>query len=124
MQKNILVIEDETDMRDAIAAALKKNGFHVVTAENGKEGVEKAIEFEPDLILLDLLMPIMDGQETLKLIRQHPMGEKTKVIILTAMDDVTNLGNAYETGVSGYIIKSEASLEEIINKVKATLEEA
>ena len=62
MRKSILLIEDEADMRDAIATALSNADFHVITAENGQDGLEKAIEHEPDLIMLDLLMPIMDGQ--------------------------------------------------------------
>lgn len=118
MPKTILIIEDEHDMREAIATALKNNGFHTITAENGEEGVEKALEIEPDLILLDLLMPVMDGQAVLKALREQPWGETAKVIILTAMDDIKNVGEAYEANVAGYITKSESSLAEIVMKVK------
>lgn len=118
MRKSILVIEDEADMRDAIATALDKAEFHVITAENGEVGYQEAIAHEPDLILLDLMMPVMDGQETLAKLRQHPWGRDAKVVILTAMDDVMNVGTAYEQGISGYITKSTVSLAEIVNQVR------
>jgi two-component system alkaline phosphatase synthesis response regulator PhoP len=121
MRKSILVIEDEVDMREAITTALENAEYHVITAENGQEGLEKALEHEPDLILLDLLMPVMGGQEVLKRLHEHPYGETAKVIILTAMDDITNVGEAYEAGISGYITKSETSLSELVTQVKETL---
>ena len=118
MPKTILIIEDEYDMREAIATALRNAGFHVITAENGQTGVDKALEIEPDLILLDLLMPVMDGQTALKVLRTHPWGETAKVVILTAMDDIKNVGEAYEANIVGYITKSETSLAELVEQVK------
>lgn len=123
MRKSILVIEDEVDMREAIETALKNADFHVTTAENGKEGLDKALELEPDLILLDLLMPVMGGQEVLKQLREHEYGATAKIIILTAMDDVVNVGGAYDAGISGYVIKSETSLSDLVMKVRETLQE-
>lgn len=122
MRKSILVVEDESDMREAIETALKNADFHVITAENGQDGLEKALEYEPDLILLDLLMPVMGGQEVLKKLRETPFGQTVKIIILTAMDDISNVGTAYEGGISGYITKSETSLHDLVLQVKATLE--
>jgi len=121
MRKSILVVEDEIDMREAIETALKNADFHVLTAENGEQGLALALEHEPDLILLDLLMPVMGGQEVLKKLREHPYGERAKVIVLTAMDDIANVGAAYEANISGYITKSETSLRDLVTKVNATL---
>ena len=121
MRKSILVVEDEIDMREAIETALKNADFHVLTAENGEEGLALALEHEPDLILLDLLMPVMGGQEVLKKLREHPYGERAKVIVLTAMDDIANVGAAYEANISGYITKSETSLHDLVSQVQATL---
>jgi len=123
MKKIILVVEDETDMREAIASALQNNGFHVITAENGQEAIEKAEQFEPELILLDLLMPVMDGHTALKNIRETDWGKDLKVMVLTAMDDVTNLGTAYEAGILDYITKSEISLADLVTKVKKAVGE-
>jgi two-component system chemotaxis response regulator CheY len=121
MRKSILVIEDEADMREAIETALQNADFHVITAENGQEGIDKALQHEPDLILLDLLMPVMGGQEVLKKLREHPYGQRAKIIVLTAMDDIANVGAAYEANISGYIIKTETSLHDLVNKVQTAL---
>lgn len=121
MRKSILVIEDEADMREAIETALQNADFHVITAENGQEGIDKALQHEPDLILLDLLMPVMGGQEVLKKLREYPYGQRARIIVLTAMDDIANVGAAYEANIAGYIIKTETSLHDLVNKVQTTL---
>lgn len=121
MQKKVLVVEDEIDIREAMAEAIAEAGFEVSTAENGAVGLEKALAEKPDLILLDLIMPIMDGHQTLKKIREDAWGRNAKVIILTAMDDVTNVASAYEDSISDYIIKAHSSLDEIVKKVRMEL---
>ena len=105
-------------MRDAIAAALEQEKFIVDTAENGVVGLELARSEAPDLILLDLLMPIMDGHEFLTKLRQDPRNVDTKVMVLTAMDDVVNIGTAYEKDIAGYITKSTTSLDELLRQVR------
>lgn len=121
MQKNILIIEDETDLRDAIAEAIRDAGFLVSTAENGEIGLKMALEQKPDLILLDIMMPVMDGHETLKKLRLDSWGKNVKVIILTAMDDVTNVASAHEGDIDDYIIKAHTSLDEILRQVRSAL---
>ncbi|MCA9359069.1 response regulator [Candidatus Kaiserbacteria bacterium] len=118
MDKRILVIEDEPDIREAIAEALTQAGFTTFTAENGQAGLQTALAEKPDLILLDIIMPIMDGHQTLTKLRQDPWGQNAKVIMLTSMDDVQNIGAAHEGKIAGYIIKAHASLDEIVNKVR------
>jgi len=87
MNKKILIVEDEPDIREAMAEAIADAGFITLTAENGAVGYETAIKEEPDLILLDIVMPIMDGHTTLKKLRQHPWGQHAKVVMLTSMDE-------------------------------------
>ncbi len=118
MQKNILIIEDEIDIREAMTEAIQDAGFSVTTANNGEAGLKLALEQKPDLILLDLIMPIMGGQETLKKLRLDPWGRNVKVIILTAMDDVTNVASAHEGTIEEYIIKTHTSLDEIVRQVR------
>ncbi len=118
MDKKILIVEDERDMREAMSDALKKEGYEVFEAENGRDGLQLAIKHEPDLILLDLLMPVMGGQEMLKQLRLYAWGRQAKVIILSAMDDVENIGHGFEKGIVDYIIKSNISLSELSLKVK------
>ena len=118
MEKSILIIEDEADIREAMAEAVAQGGFSVSTAINGSLGLEKALADHPDLILLDIVMPVMDGHETLEKLRQDPWGRTAKVIMLTSMDDVENIGTAHEGRITDYIIKSHSSLDEILAKVK------
>ncbi|MCD5381661.1 MAG: response regulator transcription factor [Candidatus Pacebacteria bacterium] len=121
MDKRILIIEDEPDIREAMAEAVEQAGFQVSTAENGQVGFAKAIEEKPDLILLDIIMPIMDGHETLRKLRQDPWGQSARVIMLTSMDDVQNIGSAHENKITDYIIKAHSSLDEIVAKVRMAI---
>ncbi len=118
MDKKVLIIEDEPDIREAIAEAIEEAGFQVSTAENGLEGLKKAIAEKPDLILLDVIMPVMTGHEALQKLRQDPWGRSAKVVMLTSMDDVNNIGSAHEEKITDYLIKAHSSLEEIVNKVR------
>ncbi len=118
MKKRILLIEDETDIREAMAEAIEEAGFEVVQAGDGAQGLQIAKNEKPDLILLDLIMPVMDGKETLKKLRQDEWGRNAKVIILTAMDDTVNVAVTHEHNIEDYIIKAHASLDEIVNKVR------
>ena len=121
MNKSILVVEDEPDIREAMAAAIKKAGYQVYTAENGEIGLTMALANKPDLILMDLVMPVMDGHEALQKLRQDPWGKNAKVVVLSAMDDVVNVASAHEGGITDYLIKSNASLDELLNKIRIAL---
>jgi len=118
MDKKILIIEDEPDIREAMAEAIADAGFTVLTAENGQVGFDTAIAEKPDVILLDIVMPVLDGHATLKKLRQDPWGQHVKVIMLTSMDDVHNVGTAHEQNITDYLIKPHSSLAEIVNKVR------
>lgn len=119
--KKILVVEDETDIREAMAEAITDAGFTVLTAENGQAGLQIALQEHPDLILLDLMMPVLNGHETLKKLRNDAWGKNVKVIILTAMDDVTNIASAHQDPIEDYIIKAHTSLDELVKKVRLTV---
>jgi len=118
MEKRILIVEDETDIREAMAEAVTQAGFIVSTAPNGAVGLQQALAEHPDLILLDIVMPIMDGHTFLDKLRNDPWGKYAKVIMLTSMDDVRNIANAHEESIADYIIKAHSSLEEIVQKVR------
>ena len=91
MEKHILIVEDEQDIREAMHEALTEAGFNVSTSSNGAIGLADAIEKKPDLILLDIVMPEMDGHEVLKKLREDPWGKSVKVIMLTSMDSTKNI---------------------------------
>lgn len=118
MDKKILIVEDEADIREAMAEAVAEAGFTVVTAVDGAVGLEKALAEQPDIILLDIVMPVLDGHGMLKKLRQDPWGQHAKVIMLTSMDDVQNVGIAHEHKITDYLIKPHSSLAEIVNKIR------
>lgn len=118
MEKHVLIIEDEPDIREAMAEAVAEAGFKVSTADNGSTGLTTALSEKPDLILLDIMMPIMDGHQTLEKLRQDPWGQTVKVLMLTSMDDTKNIAHAYEGSIEDYIIKGHSSLDEIVAKVR------
>lgn len=117
-KKHVVIIEDEPDIREALAEAISDAGYAVDTASNGKDGLALALREQPDLILLDLVMPIMDGKTVLQKLRADVWGRTARVIVLTAMDDVTNIATSHEHAIEDYIIKSHASLDEMLQKVR------
>ncbi|HUD09675.1 MAG TPA: response regulator [Patescibacteria group bacterium] len=122
-QKTILIVEDEKNLREAIADILRLKNYLPLEAENGKVGVEMALSKHPDLILLDLLMPVMDGMAALKKIRADAWGAKVPVIILT------NLSATNEQLVEDmvthkpmhYLIKSDWKLHDVVAKIEEIL---
>ena len=121
MDTRILIVEDEPDIREAMATALKAANFEVLEAKNGIEGLALAKQEQPAVILLDLVMPEMDGITTLQKLREDPWGRDAKVIILSNMDDVKNVATTHEYHISDYIIKTHVSLKEVVNKVRETI---
>jgi len=121
MQKHILIVEDEIDIREAMAEAATMAGFTVSTASNGEAGLKEALAGKPDIILLDIVMPIMDGHTMLGKLRKDVWGKNVKVIMLTSMDDVHNIAHAHEETITDYVIKAHSSLDEIITKVKQVI---
>ena len=120
-QFKILVVEDEPDIREAMVDALTSIGSRVISAKDGREGLQVALAEEPDLILLDLIMPHMTGTQVLEKLRQDPWGKTVKVVVLTAMDDVQSVAITHEYHISDYIIKSQNSLGDILGKVRNIL---
>ncbi len=122
-QKTILIIEDEKSLRDAIVDILRLKNFLPLEARNGKEGVELALSKHPDLILLDIIMPAMDGITALKKIRENAWGEKVPIIILTNLS-ATNEQPVVDTVMhksTHYLIKSDWKLHDIVNKIEDIL---
>lgn len=118
MNKKILLVEDEQDIREAMEEALQEAGFEVITADNGVNGLKAALENKPDLILLDIIMPEMDGHTMLAKLRGDQWGKNVKVIMLTSMDNVTHVAGAHELNITDYIIKAHSSLDDIVKKVR------
>ncbi len=103
--KRILLIEDNHSLREEILNVLELEGFETVTAENGRVGLERLKESIPDVVLCDLMMPDMDGYETLQAIRSNPVTHTLPVILLTARDDDTCRTRGAELGADDYVTK-------------------
>lgn len=120
-KKTVLVVDDEQDLRDAIATALSYEGFEVVSAADGEAGLAVAREHTPDLILLDIMMPKLDGIGMLKRVRETDWGRKTPVIVMTVLDDMSKMAEVIEAGGDEYIVKTKIALGTIVQKVKTRL---
>lgn len=120
-KKKILIIEDEKTLRLAIRKKLEKEGFEVFEAGNGQTGLSTAIEIKPDLILLDVTMPIMDGIRMLDELRKDEWGKEAEVIILTNLSDANKELESFQKGVKDYLVKSDWKIADLVNKIKTKL---
>ncbi len=100
-----LIVDDETSLRITMGAALRKAGFNVVEAENGRHALSLFRDERPDLVLLDVVMPEMDGFETCSAIRTYPEGAYTQVLMVTGLDDTESINRAFDAGADGFIPK-------------------
>jgi DNA-binding response OmpR family regulator len=113
----LLLIEDNPLLVGMYKMAFEKKGVNVLFAHDGKMGLHLVKEKKPDIVLLDLLMPGMDGFEILKALRKDPATKRTKVIILTIVDDTKKRQKAEKFGILDYLLKSKLELHEIVEKV-------
>lgn len=116
-KKTILIVEDEHALRWILADTLRSSGFEVYEARNGLEGLLLALEKRPDLILLDILLPHMDGIQMAKSLRRDPWGATAKIIILTNLGNFETIGDATGAGVQDYLVKNDWSLEDVVKLV-------
>ncbi len=104
-QAKILVVDDEKDLVSTVEYRLKFSNYEVVTAANGQEGLERAAADEPDLILLDTSMPVMNGHEMLKQLRANAELKHIPVIMLTAISSPQDIAAASAHGIADYVTK-------------------
>lgn len=119
--KTILVIEDEVSMRDALKDKLAREGFSTLEARNGQEGLAIALKEHPDMILLDIIMPVMDGMTMLKKLREDSWGKNAKVILLTNLRSNEKTVEAIELGSYNYLVKTDWRIEDVVAKVQEEL---
>lgn len=117
----IAIIEDDQTISQMYRMKFQTDGFDVQMANNGKIGVALVKEFKPDIILLDLQMPEMDGAEALAEMRKHDWGAKIPVIILTNMGEEESPASLKNLNVESYIVKADLTPSQVVSKVKETL---
>ncbi|MFA6428150.1 MAG: response regulator [Candidatus Buchananbacteria bacterium] len=119
--KKILVVDDEPALRQAMVDKFKTEGFEVVQAGDGQEGLKVALNERPDLILLDIVMPIEDGISMLKKLRTDDWGQTVPVIVLTNLSGSEKVASAMLSGAFDYLVKTDWKLEDLVKKVRAKL---
>jgi DNA-binding response OmpR family regulator len=121
----ILVVDDETLARDALAKLLEHEGFTTRRAPNGKEAWAMMYQEPPDLILLDLMMPEMDGVTFLSMVRRNPLTRDLPVVVLTGADDRDHLiTKAWDLGVDDLVPKADFTVADVVARVREQLSRA
>ena len=117
----ILVVDDEPNIVQTLQDRLEMNEYTVITASNGQEGLAKAQQEKPDVILLDVIMPVMDGHEMLEVLRKQPECDDISVIMLTARSQTQDIARANACNIDDYIVKP-FDLSELLEKIETVLE--
>ena len=118
-KKKILVIEDEATLQKALNDVLVQEGYDVLSALDGMSGLNLALKENPDLILLDIILPKMDGFEVLKKLKEKD--SQIPIIILTNLSDINDIQKALDLGATTYLVKADFHLDDVLKKVKETL---
>lgn len=120
-KQKILIVEDEIALSKVLEDKFENEGYEVITANNGQIGLDKALSDIPDLILLDIAMPVMDGLEMLKLLREDKRGKNMLVIILTNYGDMEKFAQAKELNATDYLVKADWGMRDVVARVKQAI---
>ncbi|HUB27217.1 MAG TPA: response regulator [Tepidisphaeraceae bacterium] len=119
--RRILIVDDDADLAEALRKYLERDGYTVECAYDGTEALESILKYPPDLIILDLLMPRLDGSSLLEILRSYLRFHTLRVIVLSALIDGPTLSKARNLKVAAALIKGKATLEEIAQAVRREL---
>jgi len=119
--KKILFIEDESSLQKALGDILRENNYEVISALDGEIGLRLAKSEKPDLILLDIILPKMNGIEVLKALKENPETKNISVVILTNLENMEDINKAIELGAAAYLVKAQYTMEEVIDKIEKAL---
>ena len=121
--KKILFVEDEMALQKTFKDILKEEDYEIISALDGEIGLRLAKEEKPDLILLDLILPKLDGFELLKKLKEDPETKNVPVIVLTNLERTEDIERALELGATTYLIKANYTLKEVVKKIKKAIGE-
>jgi DNA-binding response OmpR family regulator len=119
--KSILIVEDEVAMLHALAQKFRKEGFTVFEASDGEAGLAAALREHPDLVMLDIIMPKLDGIEVMRKIREDSWGAAVPIIMLTNLSDPESVSVAARYQVYDFLVKTDWRLDDIVNLVHQKL---
>lgn len=121
IKKKILIVDDESNLRELFVDTLSPYGYECMTAKNGLEGLHLSQTANPDIILLDLRMPEMDGLTMLRALRKNESSKNTPVIILSTVNDEKSVSEALQLGVSDFLEKSNWNVTELLERINGKL---
>lgn len=120
-KKSVLIIEDSPYLAESLVDMITMRGFGATIAPNGREGVNLAIENKPDLILLDIRLPDIDGYEVYRRIRENDWGAKAKIMVLTASESTENISKNIDLPPELILFKPEWSVKDLLEKIEAQI---
>lgn len=120
--KKILVVDDEDSVREIYRHEFLNNGYTVVVAQDGEEGLLKAGEEQPDVVLLDIMLPKMSGIEVLRALKENQLTKKIPVLLLTNLGEETIIKEGFELGADGYLLKVSYTPSQVVDEVKKFFE--
>lgn len=119
----ILIVEDDGALIKALTATFTKEGFDVIQARNGQDGLDASFKEHPDIILLDIIMPVMDGISMLRKLREDSWGSEVRVMILTNLSSDSKVDEAIENRAYDFLVKTDWTLSDVVKKVRERLAE-
>lgn len=120
-KKTILVVEDTAEYQRILSVKLGQLGYEIISARDGEEGLAVALDKHPDLILLDIVMPKMDGISMLEKLRQDEWGKDVRVIMLTNLSATEKIADAMMHNSFEYIVKTDTTIEDLVKKIQESL---
>jgi CheY-like chemotaxis protein len=122
-QQHILIVDDDLVLSSMVSEILTEEGFDVTVEHNGEDGLRRAEELKPSLVMLDVMMPGMSGIQVLQQIRQSEWGKHIPALMLTNVNEPETITSSIEQGGSvHYLLKTDWSIEDIVEKIKTTLQ--
>ena len=118
-KKKILLVEDDNALAGVYVNRLTAEGFDVRRVDNGEDALANAVEFHPDLIVLDVMMPKISGFEVLDILKNTPATAQIKVMMLTALGQETDQKKAKDLGADDYLVKSQIATNEVIKRIES-----
>lgn len=117
-KKKILLVEDDTALANVYVSRLQLEGFDVRHVQNGEDALSTAIDYKPDLIVLDAMMPKISGFDVLDILRNTSQTANVRIIMLTALSQAKDRERAEQLGVDDYLVKSQVVIGDVVSRIK------
>lgn len=117
----VLLVEDDVALREIYSARFIAENFEVVSAGDGEEALARAVKEKPDIIILDIMMPKISGMDVLDILRSTPETKDTKIIIMSALSQSSDIERGKALGADAYLVKSQATLSDVVAKANEVL---